>query len=239
MRKPLSRRAFSVPEAMMALKARSGLPLEEIASKMGFRRASSVQRYFSADDFRGQYLKLETAQKFAEVLVGRGDPPISESDVMALVDPKVREMIRGRPLPVISGVQAGAMTEATDPYALGQGFAEMAVDSKVGPRAFALQINGDSMTDRFREGDRVAIDPDLAPAPGDFVVAVEERSGDEGQREATFKQYRPRGLDGRGRPIIELRPLNDAWPLITLDAKNPGRIIGTMVEHHSYRRARG
>jgi len=43
-------------------------------------------------------------------------------------------------------------------------------------------------------------------------------------------------MDKRGCPIIELRPLNDAWPVITLDAKNPGRIVGTMVEHHSYRR---
>ena len=136
---------------------------------------------------------------------------------------------------MISYIQAGGWTSAPDAYALGQGFADMAVrDSSVGPRAlFALQIRGDSMAERFHEGDRVAIDPDVQPMPGDFVAAKEDR-GDE----ATFKQYRLRGTDSRGRPIIELRPLNDAWPVITLDAKNPGRIVGTMVEHHSYRRMR-
>jgi len=204
-----------------------------VAEKLGYQGASSVQRYFSESDFRGDFLKLEMARRFTAVLEGLGDPPITEADLLALVDPKVRAMVRGRPVSVISYVQAGAWTDAADPYPKGGGFGEMAVDSPMGPHAFALEIRGDSMADRFREGDRVAIDPDVLPHPGDFVVAKEQR-----EEEATFKQYRLRGFDTKNRPIIELRPLNDAWHTITLDAKNPGRIIGTMIEHHSYRRHR-
>lgn len=233
MRKSSPQRALSVPKALSAIRARSGLSLDELASKMGLKRASSIQRYFSETDFRGRYLKLEMARQFAGAFADLGNPPIAEAELIALVDPEVRAMFRGRPIPVISYIQAGGWTSAPDAYAPGQGFAEMAVDSSVGSRAFALQIRGDSMAERFREGDRVAIDPDIQPMPGDFVAAKEDR-----EDEATFKQYRLRGMDNRGRPIIELRPLNDAWPVITLDAKNPGRIVGTMVEHHSYRRVR-
>ena len=233
MRKTSPQRALSVPRELSALRTRSGLSLDELASKMGLARASSIQRYFSESDFRGRYLKLEMARTFADALAGLGTPPITEAEVIALADPKVRSLFPGRALPVISYIQAGGWTSAPDPYAPGAGFAEMAVDTGVGPRAFALQIRGDSMADRFVEGDRVAIDPDVQPKPGDFVAAKEDR-----EDEATFKQYRLRGVDNRGRPIIELRPLNDAWPVITLDAKNPGRIVGTMVEHHSYRRMR-
>ena len=190
MRKSSPQRAFSVPRELSALRTRSGLSLDELASKMGLKRASSIQRYFSETDLRGRYLKLEMARQFADALTGLGDPPVTEAEVMA-------------------------------------------VDSSMGAHVFALEIRGDSMAERFREGDRVAIDPDIQPMPGDFVAAKEDR-----EDEATFKQYRLRGMDSRGRPIIELRPLNDAWPVITLDAKNPGRIVGTMVEHHSYRRMR-
>lgn len=235
MRKKQSQSAFSAPRELSALRLRSGLSIAELANRAGYGRPSSIQRYLDEASFRGSYLKLETARRFATALEGLGDPPITEAEVIALADPKVRALFKGRPIPVISYVQAGGWTTTADPYPRGQGFAEMAVDSAIGPRAFGLQIQGDSMIDRFREGDRVAIDPDVQPRPGDFVVAVEERQGD-GDREATFKQYRPRGADSRGRPIIELRPLNDAWPLITLDTRNPGKIIGTMIEHHSYRR---
>ncbi len=81
----------------------------------------------------------------------------------------------------------------------------------------------------FREGDVVIIDPELAPTPGDFVVAKN------GENEATFKKFRPRGLNEHGEQVIELVPLNEDYPSIRSDAQ-PFRIIGTMVEHRRYRR---
>ena len=34
------------------------------------------------------------------------------------------------------------------------------------------------------------------------------------QAEATFKKYRPRGIDADGKPIFELVPLNDDYATI-------------------------
>lgn len=197
---------------------------------MGYKRASSIQRYESPDDFRGEHLSGRVVAKLSAAVVGLGNPPITEREVLALGGPLLNRA-GDRMIPVISYVQAGHWTEAADPYAAGEGFAEIHADTVVGARAFALEILGPSMLNRFQERDRIIVDPDVQPMPGDFVVAKEDR--DEG---VTFKQYRPRGEDARGRPVIDLRPLNDDWPTITLDARNPGRIVGVMVEHHSYRR---
>jgi len=46
-----------------------------------------------------------------------------------------------------------------------------------------------------------------------------------------FREYRPRGTDDAGTEIIDLVPLNDDFPIITLDSKNPGCIVGTVIEH--------
>src|SRR5882724_6927227 len=116
MRKSSPQRAFSVPRELSALRTRSGLSLDELASKMGLKRASSIQRYFSETDFRGRYLKLEMARQFADALTGLGDPPVTEAEVIALADPKVRAMFHGRPIPVISYIQAGGWTSAPDAY---------------------------------------------------------------------------------------------------------------------------
>ncbi len=85
----------------------------------------------------------------------------------------------------------------------------------------------------FREGDKVIIDPEIQPRPGDYVVAKLAN-----ENEATFKKYRPRGSDKDGRPTIELVPLNPDWPTLVVDSDHPGRIIGTMVEHRRYRQRR-
>ena len=134
-------------------------------------------------------------------------------------------------IPVIDRVQAGGWAEVQDPYAPGGGEDYLSSDARVGPHAFALVIEGDSMTPEFRPGDKVIIDPTVAPRPGEYVVAKRHKD-----QRATFKKYRLRGQDSRGRDMIELVPLNLDWPTLVIDADNPGAIIGTMVEHRRYRR---
>lgn len=136
-------------------------------------------------------------------------------------------------VPVISYVQAGNWTEVSDPYAPSAGLDEIHTDLDVGPHAFSLIIMGESMEPDFREGDKVIIDPDIQPRPGDYVVAKLAN-----ESEATFKKYRPRGSDKDGQPIIELVPLNPDWPTLGIDSDRPGRVIGTMVEHRRYRQRR-
>lgn len=134
-----------------------------------------------------------------------------------------------RKIPLISYVQAGHMTEAVDSYTMGGASEWMLTDLELSQNAFALRIKGTSMMPEFREGDAVIIDPSVAPMPGDYVVAKN------GENEATFKKYRPRGLNDAGQQVFELVPLNDDYPSIRSDLTHVD-IIGTMVEHRRYRK---
>lgn len=137
----------------------------------------------------------------------------------------------GRRIPVISAIQAGMWAEIVDSYQPGDASDWLLTDIDLSDSAFALDIRGNSMEPEFKDGDRVIIDPEVTPQPGDFVAAKN------GEQEATFKKYRPRGMDAHGNIIFELVPLNDDYPTLRSDVQHI-RIVGTMVEHRKYRRAR-
>lgn len=154
----------------------------------------------------------------------------SVGDLYAAGESNVSEVPVGtRRIPVISYVQAGQMTEACDPYPVGEAEEWLLSDSNLSPSTFALRIKGESMLPDFREGDTVIIDPAVEPMPGDFVVAKN------GENEATFKKYRPRSVLADGRQVFELVPLNADYATLRSDVINI-RIIGTMIEHRRYRR---
>lgn len=136
-----------------------------------------------------------------------------------------------RRVPLISYVQAGAWTEAVDNFNPGDAEDWLMTDLKLSKTAFALEIKGDSMLPEFKPGDRVIIDPEVVPIPGDFVAAKN------GKDEATFKKYRPRGADESGNAIFELVPLNEDFESMRSDVVAI-KIVGTMVEHRKYRRSR-
>lgn len=129
-----------------------------------------------------------------------------------------------RPYPVISRVQAGMLKEISVPYGPGDGFDVEFGDDDTSKWSFFLEIEGDSMLPDFRPGDRVLIDPDVAPRPGDYVAARNTK------QEATFKKYRVRGIDDSGAEIFELVPLNDNYPVLRSDEHHLV-VIGTMIEH--------
>jgi SOS-response transcriptional repressor LexA len=135
-----------------------------------------------------------------------------------------------RRVPVISYIQAGTPREVVDAYAEGDGFETLGIDpdlaDRLGPHAFALRVEGESMVPDFRPGDYVLVDPDAPVRPGDIVVAKLDRD-----QSATLKKYRSRGQDAEGHPVFELVPLNLDYATVTVDASSPGRIIGPVVEH--------
>jgi SOS-response transcriptional repressor LexA len=143
-----------------------------------------------------------------------------------------------RQVPVLSYVQAGHMTEAGC-VDLSQVYDDyLTTDLELSEQSFALEIKGDSMVappgtadESFYEGDRIVVDCRVTPLPGDYVVA---RNGD---HEATFKKYRPRGVDEQGREVFELLPLNPDYPPMRSD-RQAIQIIGVMVEHRRYRKRR-
>lgn len=144
--------------------------------------------------------------------------------------------IGSRRIPLLSYVQAGALTECVVPYPSSPPDDWLLTDLELSRTAFALRIKGLSMysptnEESFNEGDIVVIDPEVEPLPGDFVVAKN------GEHEATFKKYRPRGVTERGAVVFELVPLNPDYPSLRSDI-SAIQIIGTMVEHRRYRKRR-
>lgn len=129
-----------------------------------------------------------------------------------------------RAYPVISKIQAGQVKEIACPYEPGDGFAVEFGEDDASPWAFYLEIEGDSMLPEFRPGDRVLIDPEITPRPGDFVAARNTK------QEATFKKYRVRGIGDTGQEVFELVPLNDDYPTLRSDEQHL-TVIGTMLEH--------
>ena len=83
--------------------------------------------------------------------------------------------------------------------------------------------------DSFKDGDLVVIDPNVMPHPGEYVAAKN------GHDEATFKKYRPRGLNADGLEYFELVPLNPDYETMRSDLQ-PITIIGTMIEHRRFRK---
>lgn len=92
------------------------------------------------------------------------------------------------------------------------------------PGAFALEIEGDSMSPRFKDGDTVVIDPLIDPEPGDYVAAMLKAGV------IAFRRYRAR------HPGFELIPENTDWDVIHSD--DVTKIVGVMVEHRTYRKLR-
>jgi SOS-response transcriptional repressor LexA len=129
-----------------------------------------------------------------------------------------------RAIPVISSVQAGALRDMESPYPPGSGYAVEYTDQNLSRWAFALDVDGLSMMPTFQPGDRIIVDPEIAPNPGDYVVA---RNGSE---QATFKKYRPRGINTSGEMIFELVPLNEDYPTLRSDVEHL-TVLGVVTEH--------
>lgn len=139
-------------------------------------------------------------------------------------DPVVRIEMNGiemsvRQVPLLAGGEAAAFAEGKEPK---QGKTLM-TDAEISTRAFAMEIEGESMAPAFRSGDRVVIDTKVMPEPGDFVAA-------KAQGLLTFRKYR-----ARGNELFELVPLNEDWPVLRSDTCDI-KILGVMAEHRSYRR---
>lgn len=129
-----------------------------------------------------------------------------------------------RRIPVISWVQAGQWTSATDASNLEGALDFILTSEPHSMGTFGLRIRGKSMEPDFREGDSIIVDPELYPKPGDYVVARN------GKSEATFKKYRSRGVNEDGEEVFELVPLNEDFA--TLNSLHEDiLIIGVVVEH--------
>lgn len=218
---------MNLPERLAEAFRLSGKSRAQLAAAIGVS-TSAISQWLSGSvkTLKGQSaakIEAATGVRAAWIVEGTGPKLVGDAGNVAPADMGVRK------IPLISYVQAGAWAEAADPYVLGDAAEWLLTDLPLADTAFALEIKGDSMLPEFKPGDRVIIDPTIAPQPGDYVVA---KNGDQ---EATFKKYRPRGGNERGDVIFELVPLNEDYPSMRSDI-TPILIVGTMVEHRKYRR---
>lgn len=204
-----------------------GMTQQELADHCAVSRAAVAQ--WEADQTRPSFAHLQAATDALGVWIswvtGNESHP-GMADAQAPFEAPTRE------IPVIDYVRAGHWDSVIDAYPPGAGMSRVAIDRPLGENAFALLVRGESMAPDYRDGDCLIVDPSVSPRPGDHVIAKLED-----EDEATFKKFRPRGLDPEGNAMIELVPLNDDWPTLHIDSAHPGRIIGTVVEHRRYRRS--
>ena len=90
---------------------RSGLTLAELAALMGYRGASSLQRYLEPDYLDGGLLPVKLASRFAKALAGRGTPPISAQDVFDLAGLELTASGSARPIESEANVQNASVLQ--------------------------------------------------------------------------------------------------------------------------------
>lgn len=188
--------------------------------------AASVSNWMTGET---QSIKVDNARKAAEYL-GVNRDWLAEGIGARLPDastqePNVNEVTSRAKVPVISWVAAGLLGDVQDNYHPGE--ADEWVDVygiKPGKNAFALRVDGDSMTSpypndfTFPHGTIIVVDPMRGADAGHFVVAK-----DVATQKATFKKLTTDG----GRWF--LKPLNPTYPTVEID--DPAlRVIGRVVE---------
>lgn len=208
---------------------------DELARRIGITRVSISKWESGLNQPKGRYLNDLAAALGVTVewlLTGEGSASEASGEPRIPgyhnVEPAV--IFQGKRIPILSYVQAGNWREMCEQATAFDGNVEyVSAGGEIGPYGFGLWLRGDSMVPLFKEGDLIIVDPDESPQPGDYVVAKN------GSDEATFKKYRPRGIDENGQEVFELVPLNDDYPTMHSDRQHI-QIIGVMVEHRSYRK---
>lgn len=212
-------------ERIRELRKKHGLTQQKLGELIGVKKSSISQ--WENDEHSPSGDNLAQLSKVFGVsahwlATGKGSPELSN------VEPAV--IPQGNRVPILSYVQAGNWREMCEQATAFDGNVEyVSAGGEIGPYGFGLWLRGDSMVPLFKEGDLIIVDPDEGPQPGDYVVA---KNGNDG---ATFKKYRPRGIDENGQEVFELVPLNDDYPTMHSDRQHI-QIIGVMVEHRSYRK---
>lgn len=170
---------------LRALRKRAGFSMETLAHRVGYRAASGYQRYESAEHYHKPFLPTDLVHSLMQVLVGRGTPPITQTEVLELAGlanmAGVAEPVFE--VPLISWVQAGRLTETVEPSDFGDVRDRVVVPYRR-ESLFALEVRGGSMNRIAPSGSLIVVDYyDRELADGKCYIF---RVGGE----TTFKRYR-------------------------------------------------
>ena len=127
----------------------------------------------------------------------------------------------GKFLPIIGRLAAGKGFDTSEAEAYPAGAAYLYLKYSGAPKnAFALNVEGQSMSRRFRHGDMVIVDPDQPADSGVCVVLTDDGTG---QRIARLKRLLLQG------PTARLESLNPEYPTISIPA---GRVQAYRIWRH-------
>jgi|GEM_PF-481416 len=195
---------MGITDQIRALRERAGLSMAAMARACGWKTASSYQRYEDPDTFKRTRLHPEIAERMAVALVGKGVPPITREEVMALASPvdfsPISRIPSMRAVEVVGVVEAGAWREAYEiPKEDRQVFPLPPLPGYERIEVFALEVRGTSMNRVYPEGSIayfVRIQ-DSEPVDGSIVVVVSKKGG---LYETTLKIL---GTDSVGRRVLK------------------------------------
>ena len=224
-----------ISDRILSRRTALGLSKTALAKAIGISGVSVGKWESGLNQPKGRYLNDLAAALGVSVdwlLTGKeeGTTGVAESPIPGYRNVEPAVIPQGSRVPILSYVQAGNWREVCEQATTFDGNVEyVSASVDIGPCGFGLWLRGNSMTPFFNEGDLIIVDPDESPRPGDYVVAKN------GSEEATFKKYRPRGIDENGQEVFELVPLNDDYPTMHSDRQHI-EIIGVMVEHRIFRK---
>ena len=156
-----------------------------------------------------------------------GENPVTEVQQATVSHEASNISFNGKPLrkiPVLDFVQAGLWRGVVYDgiHPIGHTYTDY---EGINPQdVFGVTVDGMSMSPRFMPNDELVIDPNLAPQPGNFVIAQN------GDYEVTFKKYRVTGYDEEGREQFQLVPLNPDFGVLD-SVQHRISIIGVVVKH--------
>ena len=200
-------------------------------SQEAFGRHMSVSKAAVSQWENGDIKNLRPANLFAIqnftgysaewIATGAGNPRIKGKKASAS-----RTELAVFPLPLVSWVRAGQWNEVVDVYPPGEGEKPVYTTRKVGPRAYALRVVGDSMENpngrpTYPQGSIIIVDPDREAMHGNAVIVRLEDS-----KEATFKQLIIEG------GVRYLKPLNPRYPIMKVGAHATfcGVVVQTVID---------
>lgn len=201
-----------------------GLSQKELARLSGLSQTTISDIERGRNDASREIVELAAALQCRSHWLKTGDGPRLDSSPSIQMNVTPTLLGGGKIVPRIALVQAGNWRAIVDDFTPGCGDDWVMCSNDSGPHTFGLVVTGNSMEPDFKEGDTIIVDPDIRPTPGCYVVARNHRF------EATFKQYKARGVDESGQERFELKPLNDDYATISSD-EGPIEIIGKVIEH--------
>lgn len=202
--------------------AAAGLSQSDVARRTG-NTTGAVSQWIS-----GQTRQLKTHNALAlEALTGYRAQWLATGAGPRMADHA--SVVRGsdgeRQLPLLAGHQVDLWLDETSPF---EPEDWLTTEGIVGEKAFGLKVEGRSMTPKFEPGDKVIIDPEVTPIPGDYVALHTDQG-------LQFRRYRVVAANPGQPPVFEAVAVNPDYPALRSDIA-PLKILGTMVEHRTYRR---